>query len=200
MRSPDSCKPNFRWIGIPVRTLPVLDPTQAQLAGLALTLSDTNPAGEQLVSERSVTTSSSSSAGGSAFSAASTGGSAFSTAASDGGAGAALVGVSAAAFGTAGGTPSLPWKALRVETPTPTKGNGVDGGNASLGTVTGDVWNEDGIHDIGEVWTPLAAAVAGFGIEVGYVCKELESRCSSQSLFLVLLTALLCAYSMPMDS
>eukprot|EP00904_Undaria_pinnatifida_P006580 jgi/Undpi1/3051/HiC_scaffold_15.g06427.m1 len=36
VRSRDSCKPNFRWIGIPVRSLPLLDPTQAKQAGLTL--------------------------------------------------------------------------------------------------------------------------------------------------------------------
>lgn len=34
VRSRDSCKPNFRWIGIPVRNLPLLDPTQAKQAGV----------------------------------------------------------------------------------------------------------------------------------------------------------------------
>ncbi|CAN0532054.1 unnamed protein product, partial [Ectocarpus sp. 12 AP-2014] len=35
VRSKDSCKPNFRWIGVPVRTLPLLDPSRAQQAGTA---------------------------------------------------------------------------------------------------------------------------------------------------------------------
>lgn len=188
VRSPDSCKPNFRWIGIPVRTLPLLDPTKAQQAGPTLSLTGTStydgqptPVGEQLVLEKSVTASTSTTTAGSAFSAASTGGSAFSAASTgDADAGAALVDVPAAAMAAGGGgngsgsgsrTPSLAWKAVGVDkTPTSNKGNVVDGGSASLGTTTGDAWDEGDFHDIGEAWTPLAAAVAGFGVEVGWIC------------------------------
>ncbi|CAM9286676.1 unnamed protein product, partial [Scytosiphon promiscuus] len=197
VRSRDSCKPNFRWIGIPVRTLPLLDSAQAQEAGLALSL---DPADERQhkqpsppkqqqhrqpaplrTSERTSTAPKNpgSKVPASASGSASVGGSTFSAAVADAAAAAAAAAAAtstdaaAASSSSSAYSPSFAWNALGIDTPT-FKRNDVE--NASLGTATGEAWGEDDLHDFGDAWTPLASAVEGFGIETASSSRRSRRR------------------------
>ncbi|CAM9226850.1 unnamed protein product, partial [Ectocarpus sp. 12 AP-2014] len=185
VRSKDSCKPNFRWIGVPVRTLPLLDPSQAQQAGTAAgpphaaaaATADNN----RLPSP--TTTSGPCPKSGSLVAPAVLASNAFGYAAGEAAGGVVAAAVAAAAAAAAAapaspavGTPGFSWNPLGVGTLTASKGNDVE--NAGLGTAggAGDAWAENDLNDMGEVWTPLAAAVAGFGTEVGSESRRSRLR------------------------
>lgn len=159
---------------MPVRTLPLLDPSQAQQAGAAAGLPHAAAAAtadnNRLPSP--ITTSGPCPKSGSLAAPAAPASNAFGYAAGEATGGVVAAAVAAAAAAAAApappavGTPGFSWNPLGVGTPTASKGNDVE--NAGLGTAggAGDAWAENDLNDMGEVWTPLAAAVAGSGTEV----------------------------------
>lgn len=157
---------------MPVRTLPLLDPSQPLQAGAAALPHAAAATADNTRLPSSTTTGGPCPKSGS-LAAPSTPASTvlgYPAAGEATGVVAAAVAAAAAAAAPASpavGTPGFSWTSLGVGTPTTSKGNN-DVENAALGTAggVGDAWAENDLNDMGEVWTPLAAAVAGFGTEV----------------------------------